>query len=115
MSEKRVVEIPSFKLRDQTWEEFILDDKDMNGILDDDVLTILSVPLPQLIAFHAVLPLIRFCLSQNCMLKCQCSDGARAILRDLIVNELKEDRIPEKVAEYFTDWVFGEIIITFTF
>ena len=26
------------------------------------------------------------------MLKCQCSDGARAILRDLIVNELKEDR-----------------------
>lgn len=50
MSEKRVVEIPSFKLRDQTWEEFILDDKDMNGILDDDVLTILSVSLPQLIA-----------------------------------------------------------------
>lgn len=113
MSEKRVIEIPSFKLRDRTWETFVLQNNGKNGIPDNDVPTVLLVSSVQLVAFHPeILPLLRFCMSRNCILRCPCSDAIRSMLQDLIISKMREEGVLETAAIFFAEWALGEIIVT---
>lgn len=113
MSEECVIEVLPFRLKDRTWETFVVQNKGKNGIPDDDVPTVLLVSSVQLVAFHPeILPLIRFCMSRDCILKCPCSDVIRSILRDLIISKMREEGVPETAAIFFAEWALEEIIIT---